>query len=388
MLELQLLHFYSCLATWDSSPYFPQTKLLLVELGSVKCTGFVNVSQHLMQTLQQRTPFGWQIQQVEKMEQAIDLVELGATWCIVAIDANASCQLDHALVQGNRSSIPVAHVIYDQGRQSAFVDTVVGMVSNAIYNCSAAMSQLLIDAAFNKQLNVSRNAAPIVAAPLQMSMKNLHPTLYPGLGVATTLGLIVLMILAGSVVGSTTATFSPLLFKVPPVHLVLMRPLYAVWLSSQVALIMTTIITLFGTPVAKGFVMLWLFLWLCMHCFISTNALIIIAIGLQFSGFVIAVYTFLSMSCSQFSLPIEFSPEFFKMGYAMPLFHAVQGARHIIFGSYNQILMNTLVLLAYTIVFMILIPIVFWSKILINKYHCISKLQLMFVEPFMNWKWY
>ncbi|CAF3705021.1 unnamed protein product [Rotaria sordida] len=55
------------------------------------------------------------------------------------------------------------------------------------------------------------------------------------------------------------------------------------------------------------------------------------------------------VSGATIQISLELSPRFFRYGYGTPLYHAINGGRHLLFGSYSRFGINVGVFVIYLV---------------------------------------
>lgn len=69
------------------------------------------------------------------------------------------------------------------------------------------------------------------------------------------------------------------------------------------------------------------------------------------------LFIILNLSAPGSSLPVELQPQFYHIGYELPLYHCLSGGRHLLFGSYADLTLDVGVLLVYCILYITLLVI-------------------------------
>jgi len=97
----------------------------------------------------------------------------------------------------------------------------------------------------------------------------------------------------------------------------------------------------FMTPVK--FWTWWLFLWATITTFTGFVNLVLAICGIEF-GFIFGIIIILTqLATSGASYPIDAMPDFYKLGYILPYYHAVQGSRAVLLHSLPHQLDNAII---------------------------------------------
>ena len=83
------------------------------------------------------------------------------------------------------------------------------------------------------------------------------------------------------------------------------------------------------------FMRYWMFNWLSMTVFGLIIALVTVNLGLLANLF-LTIFVFLMLASATLQITLELSPRFFRYGYGLPLYHIINGGRHLLFKSYSQ----------------------------------------------------
>jgi ABC-type polysaccharide/polyol phosphate export permease len=107
----------------------------------------------------------------------------------------------------------------------------------------------------------------------------------------------------------------------------------------------------------------WMFNWLSAMVFGIIVAVFTVNLGL-FGNFFLTIFIILLLATATFQVTIELSPSFYLYGYGLPLYHIINGSRHLLFNSYSYFALDVGVLLAYFGVLWMLgvITSIYWMK--------------------------
>ena len=105
----------------------------------------------------------------------------------------------------------------------------------------------------------------------------------------------------------------------------------------------------FGIDSGALFMRYWMFNWLSMTVFGLIIALVTVNLGLLANTF-LTIFVFLMLAGATLQITLELSPRFFRYGYGLPLYHIINGGRHLLFKSYSQFGIDVGVLAIYFVV--------------------------------------
>jgi uncharacterized phage infection (PIP) family protein YhgE len=197
--------------------------------------------------------------------------------------------------------------------------------------------------------NVRRDAIPTQLVPM-------NPR--PSIGHDFTSGIWVtfMVLLAATIEASCVATWVPLLGKLDNIWLHFLRAITIIVVCFFASLGVTLIVLAFGAQFKYGFMPVWMWFWLTLY----TECIMLGALGTwarKATGFIIPIFVILLNVSAQVTMPYELSNGFYYIGLALPVAHAVEGARTVISGGYNRIGMNLGVIFAWIIICFIAIGV-------------------------------
>lgn len=102
----------------------------------------------------------------------------------------------------------------------------------------------------------------------------------------------------------------------------------------------------FGINSGSLFMRYWMFNWLSALVFGIIVAIFTVNLGLL-GNFFLTVFVILMLATATLQITIELSPSFYRYGYGLPLYHIVNGSRHLLFNSYSDFGLDVGVLLTY-----------------------------------------
>ena len=117
-------------------------------------------------------------------------------------------------------------------------------------------------------------------------------------------------------------------------HAVLGRMLFEVVVAGALSFWPAVILRGLGTALdAPLFCAVWAYVWLCMLVFGLFITALMRNLGLAKGNLVHTVFLILNLVSSSSITPTILMPPFFRIGYGLPFFNAVQGMRTLLFGS-------------------------------------------------------
>jgi hypothetical protein len=93
----------------------------------------------------------------------------------------------------------------------------------------------------------------------------------------------------------------------------------------------------------------WMFNWLSTLVFGLIFVLFTINLGLIGSS-LLTIFAVLMLAGATLQISLELSPNFFRYGYGLPLYHTVNGGRHLLFNSHSYFSLDVGILLIYFVV--------------------------------------
>jgi ABC-type polysaccharide/polyol phosphate export permease len=119
----------------------------------------------------------------------------------------------------------------------------------------------------------------------------------------------------------------------------------------------------FGIHSGSIFMRYWMFNWLASLVFGLIIAIITVNFGIL-GNFFLTIFVILMLGTATIQITLELSPSFYRCGYGLPLYHILNGSRHLLFNSYSDFGLDVGILLIYFGVLWILtiITSAFWMK--------------------------
>ncbi|CAF0866286.1 unnamed protein product [Didymodactylos carnosus] len=308
----------------------------------------------------------WIYGQSMSIEQVIQEVLRGKVWAAVYLSAGVTEQVNYVIhsILNAKSSIvnPITYdpvntvtIVYEEGRNAATyngwilppIRTVLQTLSNQI---SAYIQSDIAQSSntFNLYTQLSLiQLADITTSPIQYTLMNIHPASPYVSQLGTTLGYLFLWLLMVTLVGANVKITRPMAGKIKIIHIVIFRTLNIILNSLVISLIYSLCVLWFARIHSHiQFVRLWLFNWLCAATFSIIIGLFTINLG-ALAQFFLTVFLITNLSASTNTIAIELQPRFYRVGYGLPLYHAVNGGRHLLVGSHSHFGVDIATLFAY-----------------------------------------
>ncbi len=94
------------------------------------------------------------------------------------------------------------------------------------------------------------------------------------------------------------------------------------------------------------FMRYWMFNWLSCMVFGIICSLFTINLGRVGNTF-LTIFVMLMLAGATIQISLELSPRFYRYGYGLPLYHIINGGRHLLFDSHSRFALDVGVLLIY-----------------------------------------
>jgi ABC-type polysaccharide/polyol phosphate export permease len=152
--------------------------------------------------------------------------------------------------------------------------------------------------------------------------------------------------------------------KVHRFDLLVYRVFNAAFQTLIITLIFSLIVLwLFGIHSGAHFMRYWMFNWLSAMDFVMLIVFFSVNLG-HLANIVLITFVILMLAGATLQVSLELSPRFYRYGYGLPLYHIINGGRHLLFGSYSRFALGVGVLLIYFGVLCVcaLTSSIFWAK--------------------------
>jgi hypothetical protein len=320
---------------WNPTRYIHQVPAVIVNLDQEKYGDLVT------REITKQIPFKWRI--LESIESPEYYITSGKEWILIIIPSNLTLSINATLFNGEKYREQYISEYYDEGRHYYAHLTLQGIIGQVWLNVHKMVLKEVLSEANGTLDNL------ILTDTLTLEKHNLHPVTVPGLGAATNLGYIVVFILSMNIAGGIMATWGPLTKKVSIWQLILFRITMNIIIGFFLSLALSIIILSFGTKFYYGFGAYWMFNWLVFVTFTSMNEIQMLLFG-DFAGITMTIFFFMNIPSGTATQPLSLQNYYYWIGWALPKYHAVTGARNILFGSYSMIGLNIGILFVWVLV--------------------------------------
>ncbi|KAF9984809.1 hypothetical protein BGZ65_012539, partial [Modicella reniformis] len=308
----------------------------------------------------------WSVQSGYKdVESVIVDVENGNYWGAIVVQANATSMLLTAASEQLVSYNPTKAFlfIYDGGRDPVSVKrhVVASMYiqfAQFIKIFNLTWITLLLTTANDQGASLAPlvNAPQILGTPVAFEERDLHQPTTSIITSATSVAYIWIFLVAGGSTYLVAHCVQPLTrsASVRRTMVLLLLPLFVFLFSFSMAY--TVLLWGFGVPFesAGQFIFLFMGMLLLQSAVASLVLFLVFLIPVVFIPLI--TITFMVMNVIAVFHPVELMPLFYRWVYAMPFLNAVQLARYVLMGSYNQLAYNLPILFAWVLVPLTLLP--------------------------------
>ncbi|CAF1072455.1 unnamed protein product [Didymodactylos carnosus] len=281
----------------------------------------------------------------------------GKVWAAVSIKPGTTQLINSAIDSVFSNTIamsaisvpPTVDIFFQSGRSFATMfQFIVPPILAAIGRANGQYSQIL-ETRLIQQLNAMSssssslrvsssilNLSAVSSNPILFTLNDLAPIKHNVGQAASTIGYIFVYLLALISVASAIGISKSLSGKIRIFDIVVGRLLSGAFQGLIVSLIYALIVLWFyGYPNYGQFVRYWMFNWLFFLTFTPIVALLFITLG-PLSIFILTLFFILTLSTADLLVNPELQPRFFRVGYGLPFYHVMAGARHLLFGSYSN----------------------------------------------------
>ena len=158
--------------------------------------------------------------------------------------------------------------------------------------------------------------------------------------------------------------------KIYAIDLLVYRAFNGIFQGFIISLIYSLIVLwFFGFNSGSLFMRYWMFNWLSALVFGIIVAVFTVNLGLL-GNFFLTIFIILMLASATIQISLELSPRFYLYGYGLPLYHIMNGGRHLLFHSYSDFGLDVGILLIYFVVLFILtfVTSLYWLKKQERKY--------------------
>eukprot|EP01041_Mallomonas_annulata_P011787 gene11787-24701_t len=276
-----------------------------------------------------------------------DKVDDGTYWGALLLNSDSSSNLMKAVIKDPYSTYtspsydPSNALIYyyDEARDGFTYQFIIGNIGPSITNYMNSYIKKSLIIQFSKQnYNISNINPAIISNPIRQRVINIHPVKNAGLHTAAGNGMMqfyLISLLQGVIVivlhlelqGKGIIQTHLVRFSV--LHRIL--GCFIVSVAPPISLLMLGV----GTDIIDAYTFFnwWAFCWLVMATIVGLVYALYRLCAIPVGVLIGQIYMFLMVSSSTGTLPFDGMPDFYKVGYALHLFNAVQGSRAILLNS-------------------------------------------------------
>ncbi len=337
-------------ATWDPFVFFSDLRVVIINRDGDIYGDFVQ--QHL---LNDKT-FAYSVRNdITNEEQFIRNYQ---AWFAVTIPQNFTLNINNSL----RNSAPYQNnnivVSYDDSRN--FVGSRYG---GSLLNLTLAQANTRLKGMFLTSGTIAFGSVDprLIVNPISIQANVFNRVTIYGSYVAATVLFFFAITLAQASISNNIRIYNVLLGKTNPHELLILRIIHGYVNIILLTLFGAIIIFGMGVPTNTNFVVFWLYFILCFMAFSSIISFLNATLG-PYTNLVFPAFTIINFAGSGAVVPFELQPRLFRYGVALPLYHALSGAKYIILGTGNEIGLNIGVLFIYWAVFLALtIALYYWN---------------------------
>ncbi|KAH8822364.1 hypothetical protein DL96DRAFT_1714692 [Flagelloscypha sp. PMI_526] len=293
-----------------------------------------------------------------------------AIWVIVAINRDATSSLQNA-TSSVSSSYDGASAITVYGNEARSENGYRALIRPS---CEAALQMISkqfaatyiqkIASAPNLQ-TLATNTPTVLSSPISYTIVNVHPFDVPVATAVTFVGLIFLLLLSFFIVmlGNSARESSNLPNYLTIGSIIRVRMVSVIVAYFIISLVYSALSPAFGLPVNRtfghaGFVIFWMVNFVGMMSVGFALEAMLTLLTLRFLPFFLLTWVVANVSVCFF--PIEVLPGVFKYGYGFPFYNISKAVRTIVFGTHNELGLNFGILIAWTVLSCITIPLFSW----------------------------
>ncbi|KAJ6560477.1 hypothetical protein B0H10DRAFT_2115024 [Mycena sp. CBHHK59/15] len=316
----------------------------------------------------------WEVVSASQFPGGISQVENAVvqeeTWVALTINSGASANLTAALAAADasyNSSLAITFIGAEARNENAY--RVLSRVATA--QLEALSQKFAIQFAAQNLTSASNmpallaNAPQIVTRPLGYTIANIRPFDVAVASAVTFVGLIYLLILSFFIVTVSAGArlVSGLEGRLTLAALIRVRLLTSFVSYFFIALFYTMLSRAFQLPFERrfgggGFVIFWMLNWVGMlACGLALEAMITL-LTVRFVPFFLIVWIISNVSVSLW--PLQVLPHVYRYGYAFPFYNISRAVRTIVFRTKNDVGMNFGILIAWTVLSCITLPLAQW----------------------------
>ncbi|KAK0222556.1 hypothetical protein EDD85DRAFT_983175 [Armillaria nabsnona] len=302
-------------------------------------------------------------------EEVANLVVDEKTWVVVVVNSNATTALQYALSSVNSSydgSEAITVYVVEARNENAYRSLIRPSVQTTLAAISQAFAQIFLrqvgSSLSNALASISTTAPQILTEPISYTIDNLRPFDTPVASAITFVGLIYVLVLSFFIVVSARE-LSGLEKALTTGSLIRVRIASSFIAYFTLSLFYSLLSRAFQVNFSRvlgpaGFLVFWMVNFVGMLAVGLALEAMMTLMTLRFVAFFMIFWIIVNVSVC--FMPIDVLPHIYRYGYAFPFYNLSCAVRTIVFGTKNQLGMQFGILIAWTAVSMITIPLFQW----------------------------
>ena len=259
-------------------------------------------------------------------------VDHGSYHAALVAQPGATAALAAALAAQQAGATPVLYnplaavtLLYDDGRG--------GSVMGSLLRSTAAQIVGMASAVVERQV-LNTSLAPAVSLTTQL----MHPVPHAGMNLSGGIAYILCWIMMLTITMICLKLYEAWeKAGVRRDHAVYARIAHEVLVALVLSFWPPVVLQCLGAGLTgRVFFAFWAFAWLSMTTFGFMITALMRELGMELGGLVHLLFLISNLVSSGAISPVDLTPPYYKVGYALPFHNAVAGTRTILFGSYNE----------------------------------------------------
>ncbi|KAK0450591.1 uncharacterized protein EV420DRAFT_1766667 [Desarmillaria tabescens] len=305
-------------------------------------------------------------------EEVANLIVDQKAWVAVVVNSNATMALQYALSSVNSSydgSEAITVYAVEARNENAYRSLVRPSVQTTLAIISQVFAQSFLrqvaSSSSSTLASISTTAPQILTEPISYTINNLRPFDVPVASAITFVGLIYVLVLSFFIVNFCAAAreLSGLEKSLTTGSLIRVRMVSSFLAYFALSLFYSLLSRAFQVNFSRvlgpaGFLVFWMANFAGMLAVGLALEAMMTLMTLRFVAFFMILWIIVNVSVC--FMPIDVLPHIFRYGYAFPFYNLSGAVRTIVFGTKNQLGMQFGILIAWTVISMITIPLIQW----------------------------
>lgn len=295
-------------------------------------------------------------------------------WVAVVIHANATSSLNTAVsspASSYNGSAAVTVYVVEARNENAYRSLIRPYIMTTMATISQSFAQwfgtqIAASSSSDALASILQTAPQIVTEPISYTIDNLRPFNVPVASAITFVGLIYLLVLCFFIVliGSGARMASGIEMRLTTKSLIKVRLYSTIALYFMISIFYSTLSRAFQADFdtkfgRAGFFIFWMLNFVGMLSVGLALEAMITLLTPKFMPFFMISWIITNVSVC--FMPIEVLPHFYRYGYAFPFYNVSGAVRTILFGTKNQLGLHFGVLIAWTVISLITLPLFQWN---------------------------